>query len=319
MFEPLQHQSAGIDRLRTIFGSRLQEGSHLARYTAARVGGPADLLLEVQSATELSEAVKVIWENDIPYLILGGGSNVLISDAGVRGLVLINQARGVRFEVSVRHPTVWAESGANFGLLARQAAANGLAGLEWAVGIPGTVGGAVYGNAGAHDSDMMSCLLVADILHRKGLGQKDMPTLEEWSVERLGYTYRSSVLKENPGQSVVLSALIRLKRSTKEDVQARIDELSRYRRQTQPPGASMGSMFKNPSGDYAGRLIEVAGLKGKSIGGAQISTLHGNFFLNKGNATAEEVDKLIRMAKQIVHEKTGVVLELEIELVGDWT
>jgi len=305
------------------FGPRLRENVRLDRYTAARVGGPADLLLEAGSADELAQMVAWMWKQDISFLVLGGGSNVLVSDAGIRQVVVINRARRVRFDERTQLPTVWAESGANFGLLARQAAERGLSGLEWAAGIPGTVGGAVFGNAGAHDSDMAGSLVLAEILqhipsegNHNSEGAKTMR--ENWPVEKMGYEYRSSVLKRHPGGAIVLSATLRLEHSTPPAVGARSDEYVAYRRRTQPPGASMGSMFKNPPGDYAGRLIEAAGLKGVQVGGAQISSLHANFFMNQGKASAADVSALIRLAHEKVAEKFGINLDLEIELVGEW-
>jgi UDP-N-acetylmuramate dehydrogenase len=304
-----------LDLLPEIFSQRLQKDVPLARFTAARVGGPADWLLEVQSAGELAQAACRLWELEVPFQVLGGGSNILVSDTGVRQVVLFNRARQVEFhEEKGLALTVWAESGANFGLLARQAAQRGLSGLEWAAGIPGTVGGAVVGNAGAHGGDMAGCLTVAEILQRKGQrGER-----ENWPVEKLFYEYRSSVLKRFPGQAVVLGAVMRLERSVPQAVQARLDELVAHRRKTQPPGASMGSMFKNPPGDYAGRLIEAAGLKGARFGGAEISPLHANFFINHGQATSANILSLIHLARKTVAEKFGVELELEIELVGEW-
>lgn len=300
------------------FGSRLQFATPVARYTAARIGGPADALLEVQSVNELVDAVELCWQEDIPYWILGGGSNVLVSDAGLRGLVLINRARQVYFEEAGERPSVWAESGANLGLVARQAAIKGYGGLEWAAGIPGTIGGAVVGNAGAHGSDTASTLQMAEILHRMGKSGNGGYIRENWLVEKLEYTYRASILKKYPGQAVVLSALFRLARSTKADVQSKLDELVEYRRRTQPPGASTGSMFKNPAGDYAGRLIEAAGLKGYRIGNVQISPLHANFFINLGDGTASDVYGLILHTREKVAQQFGVQLELEVELLGDW-
>ncbi len=307
--------------LRDSFGERLGEQIPLSRYTAARVGGPADYLLEVNSADELAEVSRTLWAEQHPFTILGGGSNVLVSDAGIRGVVLVNRAKEVRFETRSQPPTVWAESGANFGSVARQAASRGLAGLEWAAGIPGTLGGAVVGNAGAHGGDMAGSLLVADILHRE-YGR------ELWQVDRFGYQYRGGVLKSSgtllsesalvAPQVVVLAALLKLESGDLREVQERLDELVIIRRQTQPPGASMGSMFKNPPGDFAGRLIEAVGLKGTRIGDAQISTLHGNFFVNLGSASAMDIYRLIRQARQTVLEEFGVQLELEIDLIGEW-
>ncbi len=308
-----------LRRLQVVFGQRLQKDIPLARFTSAHVGGPADVLLEINTVDELVQAATLVWNEGLPWMILGGGSNVLVSDAGVRAVVLLNRARQVNFDEACEPPAVWAESGANFGLVARQAASRGLAGLEWAAGIPGTVGGAVVGNAGAHGGDMAGNLVVADILQRNPNAQEGLPNRELWPTERLGYAYRTSLLKRLSGQVVVLAAQLRLERSKPETVQAKIDEFVGYRRRTQPPGASMGSMFKNPPGDYAGRLIEAAGLKGARVGEAQISTLHSNFFINHGQATAADIYALIEMARRTVAEKFGVHLELEIELVGEWS
>jgi UDP-N-acetylmuramate dehydrogenase len=259
---------------------------------------------------------------ELPFIILGGGSNVLVSDAGVRGVVVMNRARRVDFDdaAEISSPSVWAESGANFGLLARQAASRGLGGLEWAAGIPGTVGGAVVGNAGAHGGDTAGQLSVANILHLSGKGSSVAATREEWPNERLGFAYRTSTLKKNRSESeryIVLAARLQLFRSSPEAVQAKLDEFVAFRRRTQPPGASMGSMFKNPPGDYAGRLIEAAGLKGERVGDAEINRLHANFFLNHGKARAEDVLALIRTAQSKVEDRLGVRLELEVELIGE--
>lgn len=298
-------------RLRSRFGERLQLNVPLARYTAARIGGPADALLVVEGRDELAQAVETLWELQAPFVILGGGSNVLVSDAGYRGVVVLNRARAVRFDDQSEPPTVWAESGANFGVVARRAAGRGLSGLEWAAGIPGTVGGAVAGNAGAHGGDVAAALKVAEILLPDG-------RRENFGAAQLGFAYRSSALKRGELSGVVLAAEFVLQRSTAEQVQARLDELVAYRQQTQPPGASMGSMFKNPPGDYAGRLIEAAGLKGLRRGDAEISPLHANFFINHGRATAADVLALIETARRQVAAQFGVQLELEIELLGEF-
>lgn len=315
-FETANVNLESLNRLQASFGQRLQRGVPLDRFTSARVGGTAEILLEVESADELAQAASLLWSEGVAWKILGGGSNVLVSDSGVRGVVVVNRARKVRFDEDSDPPTVWAESGANFGLVARQAASRGLSGLEWAAGIPGTIGGAVVGNAGAHGGDMAGNLIVATILQRNL--EDGVPIRVTWPVKRLEYAYRTSQLKRMPGQAVVLEAQLRLQRSTPEGVQAKMDEYVSYRRRTQPPGASMGSMFKNPPGDYAGRLIEAAGLKGVQVGDAQISTLHANFFINHGEATAADIYALIELAKRAVAEKFGVHLELEIELVGNW-
>lgn len=298
-------------------GLLLQRDVPLARFTAARLGGPADALLEVHSITELVHTVRLLWKLDAPFSLLGGGSNVLVSDSGYRGLVVINRARKARFDLLAEPPVVWAESGANFGALARQAAGYGLAGLEWAAGIPGSLGGAIYGNAGAHDGDTAGNLLLAEILHHPG-------QMETWAVDKFAFAYRSSLLKQaQPGAGnaptlVIIKAKLQFERSTPKAVQEKMDAFVERRRKSQPPGASLGSMFKNPPGDYAGRLIEAAGLKGFQLGGAQISPIHANFFINHSQATALDVRALIDLAQQTVLEKFGVSLELEVELFGEW-
>ena len=307
--------SSNLDSLRTSLGDRLgqhlQEGVVLANYTTTRTGGPADALLPVNSLDELAQAVECLWRLEIPFFVLGSGSNVLVSDQGVRGVVVLNRARTVKIDTHHTPPTVWAELGANLGTIARQAALRGLAGLEWAATIPGTVGGAVYGNAGAHGVDMQASLVLAEILHHEN-GR------ETWPVERLAYQYRSSSLKREHIQVVILAARLKVSPGDQLEIQQKMDEFSTYRRQTQPPGATLGSMFKNPPGDYAGRLIDAAGLKGKRIGEAEISQLHANFFINQGHATASDIHKLIRLTQNTVAQKLKIQLELEIELIGEF-
>ncbi len=308
-----QQSSEQDDKLLSTFGDRLQRSVSLARYTAARIGGAADWLLVVDSVDQLTDAASQLWALDIPFYVMGGGSNLLISDYGVRQLVILNRARQLRFDMNLSSPEVLAESGANLGNMARQCARRGLSGMEWAAGIPGTVGGAVFGNAGAHGGDVAGSLQVAEILHRRMHGAVH----ESWPLEELKFEYRSSVLKRNPSNIVILAAQFKLIPGEPDEIQAQMDEYAAYRRKTQPPGASMGSMFKNPPGDFAGRLIEAAGLKGTCIGGAEISTVHANFFVNHEGATSTDVIKLIRLAQKTVIEKFDVKLELEIEMVGE--
>jgi len=304
-----------IDALGAAFGGRLQVNASLARYTTARVGGTADALVTAQSARELEQAARRLWDMNIPFKLLGYGSNVLISDTGLRGVVLLNRARAIRIEkgdpAAGISPSAWAESGTLLGTIARKAALVGLSGFEWAATVPGTLGGAIYGNAGAHGSDMKSSLLLAEILHPTGIAT--------WPVEQIQYTYRSSLFKREQIQAVILSARIKLKQSDPESVRATMASLADRRRSTQPPGASLGSMFKNPPGDYAGRLIQEAGLKGARIGDAEISTIHANFFINHGNASATDIGRLIQLARETVEKRFGVRLELEVELLGDWS
>lgn len=310
-----------LESLRGEFGARVQEDVSLKRFTAARIGGNADVLVQAETAEQLAQIAKFCWEQSIPFIIIGSGSNVLVSDRGVRQLVVLNQAKRIEFNPYAHPINVWCESGVNFGALARQAAVQGFSGLEWAAGIPGTVGGAVYGNAGAHGSDMNSSLLMANILHLNPSDGVHLHEIlhEEWAVNKFDYGYRSSSLKRQPGRAVVLSATMKLTQSTPEAVKATMENFAAIRRSSQPSGASLGSIFRNPPGDYAGRLIEAAGLKGITMGKVEISPKHANFFINQDSATARDYAALIKVVQEKVQQKFGVGLELEIELLGDWT
>lgn len=298
-----------LDVLLAKFGDKVKENISLAPYTSARIGGPADVLITASSSDELADIVSTLWEQGLSFFMLGGGSNVLVSDKGVRGITVLNRAKAVRFE-NGSQPKVWAEAGVIFSNLANRCASKGLSGLEWAATVPGTVGGAVYGNAGAFDGDVSGNLIQAEILSEVGRAQ--------WPVEKMEYGYRASVLKRGEIKAVVLSAELSLKIATKEEVTVKIEQFSERRKSTQPPGASMGSMFKNPTGDYAGRLIEAAGLKGTRIGNAEISPIHGNFFVNHDQTKASDIRALIELVQKTVTDKFGVKLELEVELVGEW-
>lgn len=303
-----------IDVLYAKLGSKVKENVPLAPYTSARIGGPADIFLTADTGTELGRIVRLLWKYQLPFTLLGGGSNVLVSDRGVRGVVILNRAKGIKFHAgdeTHEQPSVTVESGVVFSNLANRCAARGFGGLEWAAAVPGTVGGAVYGNAGAFGGDMAGNLISTELITENGK--------QTLTVEQLGYGYRTSVLKRGELKAVVLSAQLALKNSTKEEATVKIQQFSAHRKATQPPGASLGSMFKNPPGDYAGRLIEASGLKGTRIGNAEVSPVHGNFFINHGNTQAADIRALIQHVQKTVKEKQGVELELEIEIIGDWS
>lgn len=304
MTDPYQ---ALVDR----FGAALKRDEPLARYTVARLGGPADALVVANSTNDLTDAATFACRSDLPWTILGGGTNVLISDAGIRGLVIVNHTKGVRFEEGGR---VIAESGVSLSTLGRRCMNQGLAGLEWAVNVPGTVGGAVVNNAGAHGGDMAQAVRWVEVFNLE-----DRPHVELWGVGQMQYGYRTSVLKRQGGAYVVLMTTLTLDPDhDPAQLDAKADEFVAHRKRTQPPGASLGSIFKNPPGDYAGRLIEAAGLKGTAIGGVQISSVHANFFVNTGDGTATDYRQLIALARDTVQEKFDVTLELEIQVIGDW-
>lgn len=302
-------------RYRELFGEAFQVDVPLARYTSARVGGTADMFVTVRNATELQMAAELAYLQHLPYFVLGGGSNILMADGGFDGLVIFNKARAVNFRHTGASVVCAVESGMNLSSLSRQCAAKGLGGLEWAVAIPGTVGGAVVGNSGAHGGDMAGTVMAVTVWE-PGHG------IRIYSAEEMGYSYRDSALKWDQGKykprRVVLSAELQLTPEAVEVLLARIDGFTAHRKQTQPAGASVGSMFKNPQNYYAGYLIETAGLKGYRVGGAYISEKHANFFVNDENATAEEIRSLIAEAWHVVREQFGVEMELEVELVGEW-
>ena len=304
-------QPSNFSDLRSTFGDRLRENVPLSSYTAARIGGPADAMVFVRSADELAEAAEKLWKMDVPYLLLGGGSNVLVSDKGVRGVVIINRARILKFDLQSEPPSVHAESGVTANDVAQRAARLGLAGFEWAAGVPGSLGGAVYGNAGAFGRDIAGNLISLELIHRQDGRQV-------WPVEKMDYGYRTSMLKRDRPPVLILSVELALSHSNPQAIQVKMEQFSERRRNTQPPGASMGSMFKNPPDDKAGRLIEAAGLKGRRIGNAEISTQHANFFINHGQTRAEDMKALIDLARNTVSEKFGINLELEVEIIGEW-
>lgn len=301
---------AGFQSAIGVVQAAIRLNEPLARYTTARIGGPADVLVEATSTKDLKSLVVAARKWQLPVTILGGGANVLVSDAGIRGLVIVNKAKRIEFREDAQ---VWCESGTVLPSLARECVARGLAGLEWAVGVPGTVGGAVVGNAGAHGRDIAADLLSATVLN-------EADEVVEWAGEDLQFAYRNSRIKREARSTpyVVLAATFRLTQDDPIELAKKADGFNDYRRRTQPPGASMGSMFKNPPGEAAGRLIDQCGLKGTRVGDAEISTVHANFFVNQGQATARDVKALIDLAHERVKEELGIELELEIELVGEW-
>jgi UDP-N-acetylmuramate dehydrogenase len=304
-------EASTLSALRSIFNDRLQENVPLSSYTAARIGGPADALVFVHSAEELAFTCEKLWEMDLPFILLGSGSNVLVSDKGVRGVVIINRARLVKFNTQKEPPTVFAESGVTPNDIAQRAERLGLAGFEWAASIPGTLGGAVYGNAGAFGGDIAGNLISLELLLRQSGRQV-------WPVSKMEYGYRSSVLKRDHLPVIILSAELALRHGDSSEIRSQMEKNSEQRHKNQPPGASMGSMFKNPKDGKAGRLIEDAGLKGKRIGNAEISSQHANFFISNVPTRSADMRALLELAQKTVYDKFGVRLEPEIEIIGEW-
>lgn len=293
----------------------LPQGQALARYTAARLGGPADYLYIAKEPgySDLIPLLDQAWTRQIPVTVIGGGANVLIADAGIRGLTIINRATEISREGEGDEASVTASSGTSLIRFARYCQENGLTGMEWAIAVPGTLGGAVVNNAGAHGSDVRSSLKRTMIY--------DADRGERWiETKDMQYGYRHSWLKvRSDRRFFVMSAEFSFDRDEPEAIQRRMDQNNDYRRRSQPPGASLGSIFKNPPGDYAGRLIEAAGLKGLRVGSVQVSPIHANFFVNMGaEASAREYYELIRRVRERVGKAFGIRLELEIQTLGEW-
>jgi UDP-N-acetylmuramate dehydrogenase len=254
------------------------------------------------------------WARDrgLAVRVIGGGSNLLVAQAGVAGVVI--KAGYARASVEQRdgEPVLVAEAGANLANQARRLAKQGLGGLEWAANVPGTVGGAAVNNAGAFGGDTASCLL--------GLTLVDAERSVRLTTNELQYAYRTSVLKRRElGEVAVQTVELRLKRSTVEQADGLVKQFNAQRMQSQPRVLSAGSVFANPEGTFAGKLIEEAGLKGVRVGGAEISEQHANFIINPGRATAHDVYTLMRQAQDAVYQRSGIWLRTEIELFGRWS
>ena len=280
----------------------------MRRYTAWKIGGPADALLEPSSADELIEAAHKAREHGIPVTILGGGTNVLVLDGGIRGLTI--RLRRTLTNLKITDTSVTAEAGVLYPVLANAAAGRGLEGLEFATGVPGTVGGAVYMNAGAYGGETRDFLDWADIY------KLEIGAVERVSNANLGLSYRRSVLHDRPGW-VVLRAAYTLSHGDPEELKARIKEFRALRMNGSPNRPSCGSTFKRPEGDFPGRVIEVAGLKGTRIGQIEVSPVHANYFVNHGGGTAKDALNLIEHVKETVLTKLGIELEMEVEVLGE--
>jgi UDP-N-acetylmuramate dehydrogenase len=312
-------------RLREL-GIEMERDVALAPFTTIKIGGPADFFTIVTNLDQFQALVRWARSVELPYFVLGGGSNILIGDAGIRGLVVYNRCRHIAFgqRTAGEKDTgasilLHAESGVATAGMARQAVKRGLAGLEWAVSLPGTVGGAVVGNAGAHGAEVKDNLVEAHIISDDG-------SMIAMTVDDLTYGYRSSSLKRlSPLQAgfnpVILSACFRLYVDKAGEVRAKADSYLAHRRRTQPVEPSLGSTFANPPGDFAGRLIEEAGLKGLRVGGVQVSSVHANFIINSGgpgHARAADFAELVRRIQAEVHRRFAVDLVPEIQLAGEW-
>ena len=305
----------GTDIQRRI-GVKTSRDEPLARFTTMRVGGPADLFATVHNAHELRALVRFARTRGLPHFILGRGSDLVIADAGIRGLVIQVRAEGSR-TVGERYT---AEAGVQMARAATETQRAGLTGLEFGLAIPGTVGGAVWANAGAHDADVAAVLESARVLAADGT-EAVVPAAE------LALSYRDSRFKRadhaadaGSPRDVVIDATFRLVPADPDTIKARLDDIRHWRQAHQPLGLpSAGSVFRNPQGDSAGRLIDDAGLKGTRIGGAVVSDKHANFIVNDEKGSAADVRRLAERVQAEILARTGTHLAFEVEFVGDWT
>ena len=280
----------------------------MKKHTTFRIGGPADYYLCPHSAKEIQKVVEICKEEKLPYFILGNGSNLLVSDKGYRGAV-IQLWKNVS-DIQVEGCLIQAKAGASLAKIAAQALEAGLTGMEFAAGIPGTLGGAVVMNAGAYGGEMKDILQEALVMDEQG----EIFTLKK---EELHLGYRTSIIKEKG--YIVLAAALELKPGDRKEIKEKMDELKQRRVEKQPLDMpSAGSTFKRPEGYFAGKLIMDAGLRGFSVGGAQVSEKHCGFVVNTGGASASDVLALIREVQKRVREKFGVELETEVKFLGEF-
>jgi UDP-N-acetylmuramate dehydrogenase len=282
----------------------------LSGHTTYRIGGPAERYLEVGGHELLAEVLAGSAAHGVPVLAIGNGSNLLVADAGVEGLVVRYTDTTVRVEGRL----LWAAGGAHMVKTAQAAQGASLTGAEWALGIPGTVGGSAYNNAGCFGSDMAATVDFVEGVDRHGKAAR-------WSNRECKFRYRGSAFRDGPLQGALVTAVtFRLEAGRAPAIKERMEEIQQERRRTQPvSGRSTGSVFKNPPGDFAGRLVEAAGLKGAREGGAMVSREHANFIVNAGGATAGDVAALVARVQAEVDRRFGIRLETEMESVGRWS
>ena len=287
----------------------IKKNISLKDYTTFKIGGRAKYFYVAKTKTELINAVITAKKTNMPFFILGGGSNLLISDKGFSGLVI----KTLNTEYQILNTKIVAETGTTLGQLVIASATAGLTGLEWAAGIPGTVGGAVFGNAGwlNNKKNISSTIESVEVLEIK---PKSKSKIRNYTLKDCNFSYRDSIFKRRKNL-VILSISLKLKKGNKKRIKKEISYILRERKEKIPMGFSAGSIFKNPKGFSAGQLVEKCGLKGKKIGGTEISEKHANFIINSGNARAKDVEKLINLAKKEVKNKFRIKLEEEIQIL----
>ena len=296
-------------RFQEILGTdRVLEAEPMRKHTTFRIGGPADLFVAPENTDEIKKLIAICKEEEVPYFILGNGSNLLVSDKGYRGVIIqLYRSFG---QITLKENEIHAQAGALLSGIAAMAREASLTGFEFAGGIPGTLGGAVVMNAGAYGGEMKDVLKEVTVLTPEG----EIVTLQAGELQ-MGY--RTSIIKE--AGYIVLEAVISLKKGDQDEIKSRMQELAGMRSSKQPLSyPSAGSTFKRPEGYFAGKLIMDSGLRGYQVGGAQVSEKHCGFVINTGNATAKDVTTLMADVQRIVMEKFGVKLEPEVKFLGDF-
>ncbi len=289
------------------FKGMILPNESMSKHISFRIGGNADLLVLPTSVDDLLLVLGICKSQNIPWTIIGNGSNVLVLDGGIRGVVI---KMGKEFShIDIHGTRIIAEAGATLAAVATQAAKQELTGMEFAAGIPGTIGGAIFMNAGAYDGEMKMVVTGADILTLDG-------QLEHWDINQLALGYRTSSVQTTG--AIVLKVYLQLTVGDKETIVSKLQDFAQRRCSKQPLELpSAGSTFKRPTGNYAGTLIEQAGLKGYTVGGAQVSTKHAGFVVNIGEATAQDVLRLIQDVQKRVEDYSGILLEPEVRIVGE--
>ncbi|HEY8391060.1 MAG TPA: UDP-N-acetylmuramate dehydrogenase [Clostridia bacterium] len=290
------------------FGNiEILENENLAKYTTMGIGGNADYFIKIRSKPDLYEAAEWAHQHNFPITVIGRGSKLLISDKGIRGAVI--QLVGMD-SIVIEDRFVFAEAGASLIRLANLTVSQGLRGLEWAIGIPASVGGAVLMNAGAYDGSISDCILEVEVFNGFGF--------EKLSNEQCLFDYRHSVFMNKP-DLIITSAKIGLVPDTKERLEQKVKDYQQRRISSQPVGGrTCGSVFKKMKDISAGEVLDKAGLKGYTIGDAMVSPAHANFIINKGNATCKDVLMLIEYMQDTIFDKTGIMPELEIRILGEF-
>ena len=301
--EKIEKSDLEIEKRKILYNEEMK------KYTTFKIGGKAECLIKIDNIKDLKSILKFVNENGVPLTVLGNGSNVLVSDKGIKGITIIIKIEKIDISEKNKKVEVSIGAGEKIGKLGVLFLKNEITGFEELSGIPGTIGGATRMNAGAHGKEIKDIVKIVRCVDNKG-------NEKEFTNEQMEFGYRTSILKKE--KYIVTEVEIELEKGNKEEIQSKMNEYAKYRKEKQPiEYPSAGSTFKRGKDFITAKLIDDAGLKGYSIGGAQISTKHGGFIINKGNATAKDVMELVQYTKDQIYSKFGKTIELEVELIGE--